>query len=431
MNISSSNSVGIYSWNSNRNILINSTITGATSSNDFYLRGTGNITAINCSFNKSKTGFLSGATGVLYVKWYLDANVTDSESNPIQDANVTGYNTTNDSIFTDQTGANGSIDRQTLEEYRENITGSYYQTNYTLNTTKSDYVVNSTQVNLTESTQINITLQNRLSDGSSCTEASQCSGGYCVHNICRSSSTYCGDIYCDSGESCSSCSADCGVCTTTTTTGPIGATQITSKDGTVSMTIPSIENTKCIGIPDIINEMCISVKNKKYTVIVRITEKNETDEKPPGITYQYFDVYKYNLEDFNIEKAKIKFAVNRSWIDKNNINKSTIALNRYTLDSSITGAFLGFINSFTSPITGFSIAYEPWTKLDTRKISETETEIFYEAESSGLSVFAITGRVNFEPEDIVEEPEKISWEPLVFIILVIMGLIIFLGRARR
>ncbi|MHA1988978.1 MAG: right-handed parallel beta-helix repeat-containing protein, partial [Promethearchaeota archaeon] len=84
MNISSSNSVGIYSWNSNRNILINSTITGATSSNDFYLRGTGNITAINCSFNKSKTGFLSGATGVLYVKWYLDANVTDSESNPIQ-----------------------------------------------------------------------------------------------------------------------------------------------------------------------------------------------------------------------------------------------------------------------------------------------------------------------------------------------------------
>ena len=41
-----------------------------------------------------------------------------------------------------------------------------------------------------------------------------CAGGYCVHDICRAASTYCGDGYCDSGESCSSCSSDCGSCTT-------------------------------------------------------------------------------------------------------------------------------------------------------------------------------------------------------------------------
>ncbi|MEM7820491.1 MAG: DUF4398 domain-containing protein, partial [Candidatus Aenigmatarchaeota archaeon] len=49
-------------------------------------------------------------------------------------------------------------------------------------------------------------------DGESCTSPSDCLGGYCVHGICRSSSTYCGDNYCDSGEDCASCSADCGAC---------------------------------------------------------------------------------------------------------------------------------------------------------------------------------------------------------------------------
>jgi hypothetical protein len=39
-----------------------------------------------------------------------------------------------------------------------------------------------------------------------------CTGGYCVHGYCRSSTTYCGDSSCDSGESCSSCSSDCGAC---------------------------------------------------------------------------------------------------------------------------------------------------------------------------------------------------------------------------
>jgi len=36
-----------------------------------------------------------------------------------------------------------------------------------------------------------------------------CAGGYCVHNICRSASTYCGDGYCDTGESCTSDNSAC------------------------------------------------------------------------------------------------------------------------------------------------------------------------------------------------------------------------------
>ncbi len=52
----------------------------------------------------------------------------------------------------------------------------------------------------------------KKSDGSSCSSDSECSSNYCVHGTCRSSSIYCGDSYCDSGEGCSSCSSDCGSC---------------------------------------------------------------------------------------------------------------------------------------------------------------------------------------------------------------------------
>lgn len=56
-------------------------------------------------------------------------------------------------------------------------------------------------------------------DGESCSSTSECAGGYCVHGICRTSSTYCGDSYCDSGETCSSCEIDCGSCYTSSSGG--------------------------------------------------------------------------------------------------------------------------------------------------------------------------------------------------------------------
>ena len=52
----------------------------------------------------------------------------------------------------------------------------------------------------------------RLPETSSCWDSDDCTTGYCVHNICRSSSTYCGDTFCDAGETCSSCKQDCGAC---------------------------------------------------------------------------------------------------------------------------------------------------------------------------------------------------------------------------
>jgi len=42
-----------------------------------------------------------------------------------------------------------------------------------------------------------------------CSAAKECLSNYCVHNLCRATETFCGDNYCDSGET-TTCPVDCG-----------------------------------------------------------------------------------------------------------------------------------------------------------------------------------------------------------------------------
>ena len=51
-----------------------------------------------------------------------------------------------------------------------------------------------------------------MRSGSPCSSGDQCYGGYCVHEFCRGTPEYCGDLFCDARENCSSCVVDCGVC---------------------------------------------------------------------------------------------------------------------------------------------------------------------------------------------------------------------------
>ena len=50
------------------------------------------------------------------------------------------------------------------------------------------------------------------SNGDVCSIDAECDSGYCVHDVCRATSTYCGDTHCDVGETYSSCSTDCPGC---------------------------------------------------------------------------------------------------------------------------------------------------------------------------------------------------------------------------
>ena len=68
----------------------------------------------------------------------------------------------------------------------------------------------------------------------------------------------------------------------------------------------------------------------------------------------------------NIADATVVFIVEKSWITENNINESSITLHRYSDDT--------------------------WHELVTRKIAEDANNLQFEAETSGFSPFAISGK---------------------------------------
>ncbi|ADI74134.1 peptidase S8 and S53 subtilisin kexin sedolisin [Methanohalobium evestigatum Z-7303] len=98
------------------------------------------------------------------------------------------------------------------------------------------------------------------------------------------------------------------------------------------------------------------------------------DENAPDKVYQNMNIWvgKAGFNN-NIKNASIDFDVEKSWIEENDINESTIKMCRYHDDK--------------------------WNKLQTQKLTENETVIKYRANTPGFSPFAITGE-NINKQDI-------------------------------
>lgn len=92
-----------------------------------------------------------------------------------------------------------------------------------------------------------------------------------------------------------------------------------------------------------------------------------------GVAYNYFNITATNLTDVNVT-VEIEFKVNKSWITNESINESTIKFNRY--DGN-------------------------WITLPTNKTQEDNESVYYAAETTGFSIFAITGE---EKVEVVETP---------------------------
>jgi PGF-pre-PGF domain-containing protein len=122
----------------------------------------------------------------------------------------------------------------------------------------------------------------------------------------------------------------------------------------------------------------ITVVNSAQTVTITVTK---LDGKPAtvvheivGKVYKYIDIDAKNINETHIDKVKIQFEVNKSWINDNNIDPDTVALNRYRVNA--------------------------WERLQTRKTSEDNDYYYYEAETPGFSTFAISGEVMTETTTI-------------------------------
>jgi len=209
----------------------------------------------------------------------------------------------------------------------------------------------------------------KQSDGSACSASEHCLGGYCVHGYCRSVATYCGDGYCDSGEGCSSCSSDCGSCSSGGDgDGTAPVTKLPSKTQFWSMITPGAAQVMKVENPDIgLKQIEIIVESKATGVSIKVekleSKPAEIVHEVDGKVYSYFKITHDNIQD-KLEKAIIEFQVNKSWINSNNIDSDTVALNRYTTE---------------------------WENLPTEKVSHDESYIYYKAVTTAFSVFGIIG----------------------------------------
>ena len=93
------------------------------------------------------------------------------------------------------------------------------------------------------------------------------------------------------------------------------------------------------------------------------------DSTPPDKVYKNLNIWVGNLgwaNPENIASPTINFFVEKSWVTENNIDNSTIRLNRYN-DGE-------------------------WNPLDTEKMREDEDYLYFEAQTPEFSSFAITGK---------------------------------------
>ncbi len=115
--------------------------------------------SINVTFMDSLYHTESVAAGhSLIRKWYLDAQVKDSQGISVYQANVTGYNVLGVVMFSTLTNTGGFITTQELAEYTNAGGTRIYQTNYTINASKADYSSTREFVNLTANKSLVFTL---------------------------------------------------------------------------------------------------------------------------------------------------------------------------------------------------------------------------------------------------------------------------------
>ena len=218
--------------------------------------------------------------------------------------------------------------------------------------------------------------------------------------------------------------AAAGTTTTTTTTsgsggGGIGGTTkatVTVSKTSANLTFSSISagNNSSANVGTTfeagVRYIEISVINAANNIKIFITK---IDQQPAIITknitgkvYKYMEINTENLGS-NLKKAKVRFAVSKSWLTDNNVDAAKLRLFRYTSE---------------------------WVALTTSKVSEDSNEVLFEAETTGFSTFAIAEYIaptqqeqqQQEQQQQVQQQEQPAasnpWAlPLMIIIIVIAG----------
>ena len=193
----------------------------------------------------------------------------------------------------------------------------------------------------------------------------------------------------------------------------------TVKNDQVTITFPTIGggSTKSIELnisnTNKITEFSLTASidfDNNFIVIIKEITLSLNITAPSNNTYKYIEMSKSGIASKAIGSISIKFVVEKSWIDSNNINKTSIRLNRYTTQ---------------------------WDALDTNLIDEDDTYAYYQSTTPDLSTFAITGEniVIMPPENEKTQSQQLQipeipilWIGVATVIIVLA--VFFLLRRR-
>jgi len=144
----------------------------------------------------------------------------------------------------------------------------------------------------------------------------------------------------------------------------------------VSKTFPSIAQDASQTINEVqlgptntgLSELIITVNTKVVSPKLTIEGSEQRSEVVPdaGVkVYRYINITTENLQEHDLAAVTIRFKVDKSWLNDNNISSDNVGIYR--------------------------LSNELWTELNISKTGEDSSKVYYSAISPGLSIFAITG----------------------------------------
>lgn len=168
--------------------------------------------------------------------------------------------------------------------------------------------------------------------------------------------------------------------------GAVAVSNIQAQKSQLWSNIPSgssvsmkIDNTE-IGVTQVSVSVTADVNNVELKVGSFKNNPVATEAAPT--VYQYLQITKKNLDDDATGKITISFRVPKSWLNENNLQSTDILLFRYKDNE--------------------------WSELTTTVTSSDSEYVNYEAETPGLSFFAIATKV--VAEETIEEGEEVPGE---------------------
>lgn len=128
--------------------------------------------------------------------------------------------------------------------------------------------------------------------------------------------------------------------------------------------VMTIESTYDTGLSEISLNVINNAGNVQMTVIKSASRPGNIAADPTSKVYRYSNITLSGLSSSNLKNATIKFSVTKTWLTANNLTAENVFLWRWTT---------------------------AWEKLNTTKLSEDTSYVYYRAITPGFSTFAIGG----------------------------------------